>query len=205
MLHTFTNKFHLSHLGRKYESCNVSPKSYSNPESKNAELYSQFQQSIMKKALYLFSIGLLFFRAPVTAQQVNIDSLTLIAQIGQDQLELGKLQNMVYQRTLNKEGAALKSQSSANDNASAAEALSADPDNKKLANDASNKAGDAKSDAKNSRKQSGKLDDLNQKIMDLKTKINGEQYKLSLYSPALPAATPVMAPMPARADTTIHP
>jgi hypothetical protein len=159
----------------------------------------------MKKALYLFTVGMLFFCASVTAQQVNIDSLSLIAQIGQDQLELGKLQNMVYQKTLNKEGAALKSQSSANDNADAAERLSNDPDNKKLANDASNKAGDAKSDAKNSRKQSGKLDDLNQKIMDLKTKINGEQYKLSLYSPAIPAASSSAAPMPARVDTTVHP
>ena len=158
----------------------------------------------MKKALYLFPVGLLLFCASVTAQQVNINSLTLIAQIGQDQLELGKLQNMVYQKTLNKEGAALKSQSSANDNAEAAERLSNDPDNKKLANDASNKADDAKSDAKNSRKQSGRLDDLNQKIMDLKTKINGEQYKLSLFSPALPAAAPLVTPMP-RVDTTIHP
>jgi hypothetical protein len=134
----------------------------------------------MKKALYLLSVGLLFFCVSVTAQKVNIDSLTLIAQISQDQLELGKLQNMVYQKTANKEGAAIKSQSSANDNAEAAEKLSNDPDNKQLANDAKNKAGDAKSDAKNSRKQSGKLDDVNQKIMDLKTKINGEQYKLSL-------------------------
>ena len=169
------------------------------------ELCDQFQKGIMKKELYLFSFGLLFFCVSVTAQQVNIDSLTLIAQIGQDQLELGKLQNMIYQRTLNKEGAALKSQSSANDNADAAQRLSNDPDNKKLANDASNKADDAKSDAKNSRKQSGKLDDLNQKIMDLKTKINGEQYKLSLFSPASSAVTPIMTPMPARADTTIHP
>jgi len=148
---------------------------------------------------------LLFFCATVTAQQVNIDSLTLIAQISQDQLELGKLQNTVYQKTMNKEGAALKSQSSANDNAEAAERLSNDPDNKKLANDASSKAGDAKSDAKNSRKQSGRLDDLNQKIMDLKTKINGEQYKLSLFSPALPAAAPLVTQMPARVDTTTHP
>jgi hypothetical protein len=159
----------------------------------------------MKKALSLIPVAMLFLCASVTAQQVNIDSLTLIAQIGQDQLELGKLQNMVYQKTLNKEGAALKSQSSANDNADAAERLSNDPDNKKLANDASNKAGDAKSDAKNSRKQSGKLDDLNQKIMDLKTKINGEQYKLSLFSPALPGAAPLVTQMPARVDTTIHP
>lgn len=159
----------------------------------------------MKRALYLFPVGLLLFCASVTAQQVNIDSLTLIAQIGQDQLELGKLQNMIYQKTLNKEGAALKSQSSANDNADAAEKLSNDPDNKKLANDASNKAGDAKNDAKNSRKQSGKLDDLNQKIMDLKTKINGEQYKLSLYSPALSGGAQSGVLMPARIDTTIHP
>ena len=53
----------------------------------------------MKKALYLVPVGLLFFCASVTAQQVNIDSLTLIAQISQDQLELGKLQNMIYQKT----------------------------------------------------------------------------------------------------------
>lgn len=112
---------------------------------------------------------------------------------------------MVYQKTLNKEGAALKSQSSANDNADAAERLSNDPDNKKLANDASNKAGDAKSDAKNSRKQSGKLDNLNQKIMDLKTKINGEQYKLSLFSPALSGGAQLAVPMAAKIDTTIHP
>ena len=157
-----------------------------------------FKKGIMKKALYLIPIGMLLFCASVTAQQVNIDSLSLIAQIGQDQLELGKLQNMVYQKTLNKEGAALKSQSSANDNADAAERLSNDPDNKKLANDASNKAGDAKSDAKNSRKQSGKLDDLNQKIMDLKTKINGEQYKLSLLSPALSGGAQSGVPMPVR-------
>lgn len=158
----------------------------------------------MKKAIYFFPVALLFFCASVTAQQVNIDSLTLIAQISQDQLELGKLQNMVYQKTMDKEGAALKSQSSANDNASAAERLSNDPDNKKLANDASNKAGDAKSDARNSRKQSGRLDDLNQKIMDLKTKINGELYKLSLYSPASPVA-PLAIPIPARIDTVGHP
>jgi hypothetical protein len=159
----------------------------------------------MRKALYLIPVGMLLFCASVTAQQVNIDSLALIAQIGQDQLELGKLQNMVYQKTLNKEGAALKSQSSANDNAEAAERLSNDPDNKKLANDASSKAGDAKSDAKNSRKQSGKLDDLNQKIMDLKTKINGEQYKLSLFSPAVSGVAPLVTPTPARVDTTTHP
>ena len=68
----------------------------------------------MKKGLYLFSIGLLFLRPGCSTAGEHLDSLTLIAQISQDQLELGKLQNMIYQKTLNKEGAALKSQSSAN-------------------------------------------------------------------------------------------
>jgi hypothetical protein len=159
----------------------------------------------MKKVFYLVPAGMLFFCASVVAQQVNIDSLSLIAQISQDQLELGKLQNMVYQKTMNQEGAALKSQNSANDNADAAQRLSNDPDNKKLANDASNKAGDAKSDARNSRKQTGKLDDLNKEILNLKLKIAGEQSKLNVYSPAVAVAPPAVAMPPARVDTTTHP
>ena len=157
----------------------------------------------MKKRLYLVPIALLFFCASGIAQRANIDSLTLVAQISQDQLELGKLQNMVYQRTMDKEGAAIKSQSAADNNATAAEKLTYDPDNKKLAKDASHKAGDAKSDARNSRKQSGKLDDLNRKIADLKTRISREQYKLNSYSSAPPAA-PLATPIPARVDTTVH-
>jgi hypothetical protein len=145
----------------------------------------------MKKAFYLFPVGLLFICASVTAQQVNIDSLTLLAQISQDQLELGKLQNMVYQKTKNKEGAALDAQNSATDNVTAAQNLNADPDNKKLASAASNKASEAKSDARQSRKQSGKLNELNKNIMELKTKIAGEQNKLSVYCPV--------------SDTTRHP
>jgi len=156
----------------------------------------------MKKVLYLFPLGLLFICASVTAQQVNIDSLTLIAQISQDQLELGKLQNMVYQKTKNKEGAALDAQNSASDNVTAAQNLNADPDNKKLASAASNKASEAKSDARQSRKQSGKLDDLNKNIMGLKNKIAGEQYKLSVYCPA---AALSVTPMPVISDTTRHP
>jgi hypothetical protein len=157
----------------------------------------------MKKTLYLFPVAMLFICASVAAQQVNIDSLTLIAQISQDQLELGKLQNMVYQKTKNKEGAALNAQNSANDNVTAAQDLNADPDNKKLANTASNKASEAKSDAKQSRKQSGKLDDLNKNIMELKTKIAGEQYKLSIYSPV--ALAPSVMPVHVIIDTSGHP
>jgi uncharacterized low-complexity protein len=139
----------------------------------------------------------------VVAQKANIDSLTLVAQISQDQLELGKLQNMVDQKTKNQQGAAMNAQNSANNNANAAEQLSADPTNKQLASNANTKAGEAKSDAKKSRKQSGKLDDLNKAIMDLKSKIAVEQSKLSIYYPV--AFAPVVVPVPVRVDTIGHP
>jgi|GEM_PF-595857 len=160
---------------------------------------------IMKKVFYLIPAGLLFFSASVTAQQANIDSLKLVAQISQDQLQLGKLQNMVAQKTKDQEGAALNAQNSASDNANAAQRLNDDPTNKKLASNASDKAGDAKSDARKSRKQTEKLDDLNQSIKDLKSKIAGEQYKLSIYSPASSVTTPIAMPTPASSDTTLHP
>ncbi|HXB08678.1 MAG TPA: hypothetical protein VNW04_16215 [Puia sp.] len=135
----------------------------------------------MKKALYLLPVGMLFFGVPAVAQKANTDSLKLVAQISQDQLELGKLQNKVEQKTKNKEGAAADARNSASDNVNAAEKLKDDPDNKKLASDANNKAGDAKSDARKSRKESGRLDDLNKAILDLKSKIAVEQSKLSIY------------------------
>lgn len=183
--------------GDEIETCNGLPESYNNFNTKVSQLCG------MKKALYLFPIGMLFICASVSAQTVNVDSLKLVAQISQDQFELGKLQNMVYQKTKNKEAAAVDAQNSASDNATAAERLNADPDNKKLASNASNTAGDAKTDARKSRKQSEKLDDLNKNIMQLKSKIAGEQYKLSIYYPVPPSS--FVIPTPANADTTRHP
>ena len=159
----------------------------------------------MKKAFYLITAGLFFFSVSVKAQQANIDSLKLVAQISQDQLQLGKLQNMVAQKTKDQEGAALNAQNSASDNANAAQRLNDDPTNKKLASNANDKAGNAKSDARKSRKQTEKLDNLNQNILDLKSKIASEQYKLSIYSPASPVTPAITMPTPASSDTTLHP
>jgi hypothetical protein len=158
----------------------------------------------MKKAFYLIPIGMLFISTSVIAQKANVDSLKLVAQISQDQLALGKLQNQVQQKTMNKEGAAVDAQNSASNNASAAEKLSADPTNKTLANNASNSASDAKSDARKSRKESARLDDLNKNILQLKSKIADEQYKLSVYTPT-PAFVPGVMPTPVKPDSTIHP
>jgi len=160
----------------------------------------------MKKALYLLPVSMIMACASVQAQQAqkaNIDSLELVVQISQDQLKLGKLQNMIDQRNTNKENAVVDAQNSASDNVRAAERLDADPNNKKLARDANNKAGDAKSDAGKSRKQSRRLDDLNKEIMDLKTKIALAQAKLSIYYPT-PQPTPLTMPAPQN-DSTQHP
>ena len=152
----------------------------------------------MKKILSLAIISILLgYNA--SAQKANTDSLSLVAKISTDQLKLGKLQNTVDQKTNNKQGSALKAQNAAIDNAAAADQLSNDPENKKLARNASNKAGDAKSDARKARKENGKLNDLDKEIADLKVKIAGEQAKLNRY---IPAATNGLAGPPA--DTTRH-
>jgi hypothetical protein len=157
----------------------------------------------MKKALYLFPIGILFLCTSVRAQKANIDSLELVAQISQDQLKLGKLLNMVDQKTTNKQTAVVNAQNSASDNVRAAQNLNDDPNNKKLASDANSKAGDAKDDSKKARKESQRLDDLNKNIMELKNKIAVAQARLKIYSPA-PALTPMNIPV-SQPDSSQHP
>ena len=157
----------------------------------------------MKKLFLLLSAGVLFLCTQVSAQyvpgqQINTDSLKLVSQISADQLKLAKLQNMIDQKTQNKADAAVKAQQSANDNTTAANNLSDNPENKQLAKNAANKADDAKSDAKKGRKESARLDKLYKEIRETKTKIAGEQIKLSQYTPAA-------AVVPARVDSTQHP
>ncbi|WP_207515202.1 hypothetical protein [Longitalea luteola] len=135
----------------------------------------------MRKVLLLTSIGLLFLCTSVSAQKANTDSLALVAKISADQLKLGKLQNQLEQKTKNKEDALDQAQKSANENSDAADKLSDDPDNKKLARKANNKAGDAKSDSKNARKESERLDNLKKAIYDLERRIADNQFKLNKY------------------------
>ena len=143
----------------------------------------------MKKTLFLFFAFTLFICTVVFAQtpKVNTDSLALVAKISEDQLKLGKLQNEVDQKTKNKQDASDKAQRSANDNAEAANKLTDNPDDKKLARKADHKAGDARSDARNARKESSRLERLNKDIFDLKNKIADEQARLNKY--ALPVTT----------------
>ena len=133
----------------------------------------------MQKVLLLTSIGLLFLCMSISAQNVNTDSLSLVSKISADQLKLGKLQNQIEQKTQNQQDASEQAQKSANENSNAADKLSDNPENRKLARKANNKASDAKSDSRNARKESSSLDKLNNDIQDLKNRIANNQVKLN--------------------------
>jgi flagellar biosynthesis chaperone FliJ len=135
----------------------------------------------MQKVLLLASIGLCFFCMSVSAQKVNTDSLSLASKISADQLKLGKLQNQLEQKTKNKQDASVQAQKSANENSNAADKLNDNPENKKLARKANNRAGDAKSDSRNARKESDRLDNLNKDIQDLQKRIANNQVKFNKY------------------------
>lgn len=153
------------------ETCNSFINLYNNKAQKEAHLY------IMKKLLLLIPVGLLFFCMSISGQ-VNTDSLSLISEISRDQLKLGKLQNQLKQQINDKKDASDKAQYSANENSTAADKLSDNPDNKKLARKAKNRAGDAKRDSRNARSESENLDKLNKDIQDLENRIAKNEDKL---------------------------
>ena len=147
----------------------------------------------MKKILPLTVAGLLFIGLTGSAQ-VNTDSLTIVAKISEYQLQLGKLQNTIPQKTNDKQIDSLKAQQSADANARAANSLSANPQDKTDARHADNAASTAKGDSKTARKATGKLDDTNKKILDLQNKIAEQQMKLSKFThlPYVPPTSTVV-------------
>lgn len=137
---------------------------------------------MIKRILLLVPVCLLVFSASVFSQNINTDSLALISKISSDKLKLGKLQNEIEQKTKNKMDASIQAQKSANANTDAANKLSDDPQNKRLARKADNKASDAKSEARYARKEERRLDNLNKDIRDLKNKIADEELKMKKYT-----------------------
>jgi len=156
----------------------------------------------MLKVIVLASMGMFSLCVNASAQKVNTDSLKLISKISDDQLKLGKLQNTVEQKTRNKEDGAIVAQASADKNATAANRLSNDPQNKQDAKQADNAAGDARSNARKARKAADQLDKLNKEIDDLQSRIAKEQAELRRYTG--PAIVTVMPVIPVQQDSTQH-
>ena len=140
--------------------------------------------------MFLTAVGVFLFCFGGFAQ-MNTDSMAIVAKISEYQLQLGKLQNSIPQKTNDKQNDSLKAQQSADANARAANSLSANPQDKTDARHADNAASTAKEDSRTARKSTGKLDNTNKKIMDLQNKIADQQMKLSkfthlTYVPATP-------------------
>src|ERR1700750_2990488 len=106
---------------------------------------------IMQKKCCLIALSVFAFVATLNAQQINTDSLSHVSKISEYQLKKAKLQNTVQQTTRDKQDAATKVQSSADQSSEDASRLSSDPQNKTLAKKADNAASDARSDSKKSR------------------------------------------------------
>lgn len=134
--------------------------------------------------------------------QVNTDSLAIVAKISEYQLQLGKLQNMIPKKTNEKQNDSLLAQQSANANSTAANSLSANPQDKNDAKQASNAASTAKGDSKKARKASDKLDDLNKNIQDLQNKITIEESKLIKFTHT--SFMPVAPTIPTQVDSSQH-
>jgi chromosome segregation ATPase len=151
----------------------------------------------MRNKSLLIIVSLAVCSLTVSAQQINTDSLSHVSKISEYQLKRAKLQNTVDQTTRDKQDAATKVQTSANQNSEDATRLSNDPQNKTLARNADNSASDAKRDSKRARKANEKLDDLNKQIARLNTQIAEEQSKLDVYRTAVvsPVVAPVVAPV----------
>jgi hypothetical protein len=164
-------------------------------------LYQFFLKIQMKRTLLLTVTALVFLAVPGFAQ-VNTDSLAIVAKISDYQLQLGKLQNTVNKKTNDKQSDSLQAQQSANANAAAANTLSANPQDKSDARKADNTAGEAKSDARKARKAAGRLNDVNNSILDLQNKIAVQQLKLDKFTRVNHAT--VQAATPAPVDSTQH-
>ena len=153
----------------------------------------------MKKILILTSV-VAFSLSTSAFAQVNTDSLDIVSKISKYQLQLGKLQNTVNQKTYNKQNDSLLAQQSAAKNSVAANTLSSDPENKKDARQADNTASDAKSNARKARKAADRLEDVQKNILELQNKIAKEQLKMNKYTQVTYA--PVMATSPIQPDST---
>ena len=157
----------------------------------------------MLKVILLASIGVSFLCVKASGQQINTDSLKLITKINDDQLKLGKLQNTVDQKTKDKGEDVIAAQKSADKNATAANKLSNDPENKKDARQANNSAADAKSNARKARQAANRLDKTNKDIADLESKIAKEQAEMNRYLKSA-INMPVVPATAVQQDSTQH-
>lgn len=136
----------------------------------------------MKKTALLTLAFFLTFCISSTAQTQNADSLSLISKIDEDKSKLTDLQTQLEERLKIKGEAIAKAQRSANANSTAADKLSDDPKNKKLAKRADKSSSAARKDAKTARVETDRVDKLNKNIKATKKRIAKNEKRLKKYT-----------------------
>lgn len=112
---------------------------------------------------------------------INKDSVSLVSKINADKEKSAKLQGTIPQLVKEKEPKAQQAQEIADDNREPAKKLSNDPENKRLARKADNKASDAHNESRAARKASDRLETSNKDIRNLTERIAKEETKLKKY------------------------
>ena len=138
----------------------------------------------MQKLLLITATVLLGFSISVSAQELNKDSISLVSKIEDDRSKLTDLQTQLEERLKSKGDAIAKAQRSANANSTAADKLSDDPKNKKLAKKADKSSDVARKDAKAARIETEKVEKLNKNIRSTKKRITKNEKRLKKYTQA---------------------
>lgn len=138
----------------------------------------------MQKLLLITATVLLGFSISTSAQELNKDSLSLVSKIEDDKSKLSELQTQLEERLKSKGDAIAKAQRSANANSTAADKLSDDPRNKKLAKKADKSSSVARKDAKAARIETGKVEKLNKNIRSTKKRIAKNEKRLKKFTEA---------------------
>jgi hypothetical protein len=160
----------------------------------------------MKSVNVILAASLIFLSASVSAQAVSRDSISILKQqkeniviskrINDNKLKLAKLENTVEKKTMEVQTTGAEAQKSANENGQAADKLTNDAQDKKLASDASKKAKEAKHDAKEARKANANLESLRKDIETLKSKIASDESRLVASSDMNSRSVPDTIPQP---------
>jgi hypothetical protein len=143
----------------------------------------------MKNPKLIFFVLLISLNSVAVAQVVSKDSITTLKQqkealviskrVNDNKLKLVKLENMTGKAMDNAVNTSAEAQKSADINGRAADKLTGDAQDKKLAMEAGKSANNAKHDAKQARKAASKLEDVKKEITDLRSKISADESKLS--------------------------
>ena len=145
----------------------------------------------------IVSAFFLLFVSFIASAQVSKDSMQSLKQqkqslelskkINDNKMKLAKLENTLKAKTDEMESTTAAAQRSANDNSTAANKLTSNPQDKKLARQAESAGDDARKNAKRARIAADKLADLKKDIQSLKDKIAADEAKL--------AANPLIVPV----------